>query len=97
MAQLGIELVAIDEETRGQFNIEVPQGGVVIGSVRPGSPAARNGLEAGDVILRVGKNIVRSPTEVATQIARAQADSRHAIVLLITRKGSNWYVPLNLV
>jgi serine protease Do len=35
--------------------------GAVIGSVTPGSPAAKAGLEVGDVILREGTRVIRNP------------------------------------
>lgn len=50
---LGIELVDLTPELREHFGA-AREAGVMVGRVEPGSPAARAGLEVGDVVTLVG-------------------------------------------
>jgi serine protease Do len=87
---VGLELQPLPPQARGTYGSE---GGVLIASVTPGSLADLSGLEAGDVILRVGNQVVSSPAEVTARIRAAQA-SHGAVALLVMRQGNTAYVPL---
>lgn len=87
---VGLELEQLPPEARGLYG---NQGGVLIASVTPGSVADQSGLEAGDVILRVGDHAVNSPADVTSRIHAAQA-SHGAVALLVMRQDSTAYVPL---
>ena len=45
-----------------------PGGGVIVGSVAPGGPGDRAGIQAGDVILAAGNQSVNSPADVESVI-----------------------------
>src|SRR5437868_6456921 len=45
-----------------------PGGGVIVGSVVPGGPGDRAGIEPGDVIMAVGNQPVSSPGDVESVI-----------------------------
>lgn len=60
---LGLEFQEIEPALRQVLDLPTPNGGVLIGRVQPGSPAARAGVRRGDVI--VGINGRRAPTAVA--------------------------------
>jgi len=58
--RLGVNVQPVDQAMAESFGLEGPRGALV-GSVQKGSPAARAGLEPGDVILKYdGKAIERS-------------------------------------
>ena len=50
-----------------------PNGGVLIGDVVPGSPAATAGLQPGDVITQIGNRPVTAPSDVESTIAGMHA------------------------
>jgi serine protease Do len=54
---IGVQL----RQTRSNNTRDVIAQGAVIGSVTPGSPADKAGLEVGDVILREGNRTIRNP------------------------------------
>ena len=77
-----------------------PQGepgkaGVTIAGVAPGSPAARNGLRPGDVIVRAGSRTVNRPGEVADAV-RAAASGDKPVLLLVERGDRRRYVAIDL-
>ena len=51
---LGIGLQEMDADLRKHFGSGVAAGGVLVNSVEPNSPAAKSGLQRGDVIGRIG-------------------------------------------
>ncbi|WP_185984233.1 DegQ family serine endoprotease [Aureimonas mangrovi] len=58
--------------------------GIVVESILPGSPAARNGLRQGDMIVTVN----RSPVSSLAELRRAIAGQRPALALEIIRNGA---------
>lgn len=66
--------------------------GVLVLNAREGTPAARAGLRAGDVIVRVGDTAVRSIAELRRTIGRAPDG---AIALGVLRRGQSVTVTLN--
>ena len=69
--------------------------GVKIAEVAPGSPAARNGLRPGDVILRAGDRTVDRPDEVAGAVRSAASDDK-PVLLLVERGDHRRYVAIDL-
>ncbi len=80
---LGMELSAINAETRRRFNLKDGQKGVVINRVDPDSNAATKRLTAGDVIVEVGQEPVNSPAEVAERIEKLKKENRRSALLLV--------------
>ncbi|HTW34825.1 MAG TPA: Do family serine endopeptidase [Rhizomicrobium sp.] len=90
---VGLELQPVPADERDQYDI---QGGAVVAGVTPGSRADQSGLQAGDVILRVGDHKVNSPGDAASQIHSAEASHRPSVALLVMRNGTTSYLPLQL-
>ena len=65
-------------------------GGVRVAEVDPSGPAAKAGVRPGDVILRVDRRTVTSPSELADAVKAAPADRE--VVLLVQRGNSNLWV-----
>jgi serine protease Do len=70
--------------------------GAVVAQVQPGSVAATQGLQPGDVILRAGDRTVSRPGDVAEAIGAARRSGRPAIALQIERNGGRAFVALPL-
>jgi hypothetical protein len=67
-ARLGVMVMAMTPELRQSMG--APQGrGVLVAKVEPGSAAARAGIRAGDVLVRVGSTPVRSRGDVVQALA----------------------------
>jgi membrane-associated protease RseP (regulator of RpoE activity) len=81
--RLGVMVMGLTPELRQFFGVPNDRG-VLIAKVEPSSPAARAGLQAGDVLVRVGRQPARSASDVVQALA-AQAGGR--IRLVISRRG----------
>jgi S1-C subfamily serine protease len=64
----------------GDDAVERPRGGARVAVVMPGSPAAKGGLEAGDVVTHVGDTAVggRADAIAAVRALRPRTPSRSA-------------------
>ncbi len=58
-----------------------PENGVLLSGARPGSPADKAGIKAGDVIVRFGKYEVRSMNEYAFALRKHQDGDKVAVVI----------------
>jgi serine protease Do len=89
--RLGLELAPLGADTAGGKN-----GGAVVAGVAPDSPAARSGIEPGDVVLAVGAHKVTSLAQTSAQIQAAEAANHRALLLLVRRGETTAYVPVEL-
>ncbi len=89
---LGIRMVTLNEQTKAnlaqQTDLTIPEGnGVLVVEVMPNSPAARAGLQPGDVLLKVGDTVVEEAQDVQTQVEATQVGEDLAVEF--TRDGRN--------
>ena len=71
-AYLGVELVNLNEPLRAHFG--VPEGsGVLVSNVVDDSPAARAGVQVGDIVTRFDGEDVTSSRKLTTMVRRAEA------------------------
>lgn len=71
-AYLGVELVNLNEPLRTHFG--VPEGsGVLVSNVVDDSPAARGGVQVGDIITRFDGEDVTSSRKLTTMVRKAEA------------------------
>jgi len=89
---LGLSLARITPNARQQFDIPESVKGVVVTDVDADSPAAAQGIQAGDVIEQVAQKEVTTPGEVKTLTAAAREAHRNAVLLLVNRQGNELYV-----
>ena len=89
---LGVTLSALDKDIRAQLGLDETTTGVLITEVTKGSPAAREGLRPGDLILRVGNGAVSTPDEVSTALREAETAKRERVLMLISRNGNERFV-----
>tara|TARA_Y100001934_G_scaffold123681_1_gene150838 strand:+ start:1679 stop:2587 length:909 start_codon:yes stop_codon:yes gene_type:complete len=89
--RLGLRLSPLDEEARTALGHQGD--GVLVEEVMPSSPAARKGLEAGDIILKVGNATVTSPEDVIEEVKKMKSKEK-PVLLLVQRKDNQRYVAL---
>jgi serine protease Do len=92
---IGLTLAPLTPAARQSLGIANEVTGVLVAGVQAGSSAADQGLQAGDVIVKVGAVAVDSPAAAAGAFEKA-AGSEHAILILIDRQGSDMFVALKL-
>jgi serine protease Do len=93
---LGLTLASLTPDLRQQFGIDEAVNGVVVTSVADEGPAAKQGLQPGDVIEQVGSAPVATPEQVASLAKAAQAEKRNAVLLLVNRQGDEMFVALKM-
>ncbi|PTB18581.1 peptidase [Trinickia symbiotica] len=72
--RLGVAVQSVDQTLANSFGLSKPAGALV-SSVDPGGPAAKAGLQAGDVILAVNGQSVDDSTDLPAQIAAMKPGS----------------------
>ena len=90
-AILNLQVAALTPEQREEVGIK--SGGVLVMEVGSG-PAARAGVRAGDIIIRLGDKVVGSPDELAG-IARNLPKGK-PVPLLIQRDEARLFLPLTI-
>ncbi|MCC7273887.1 MAG: DegQ family serine endoprotease [Alphaproteobacteria bacterium] len=93
---LGLSLSSLSGELKQKFSIGDDVNGVVVTGVSANSPAAEKGVRAGDVILEVGQEEVKSPADVAAKVEEARRANRKSLLLLIDRQGDLRFVALRI-
>ncbi|MEI9888538.1 MAG: DegQ family serine endoprotease [Rhizomicrobium sp.] len=93
---LGLSLGPLDGAARSQFHIAGNVQGVLVTDVAADSPAGDKNIRAGDVIMQVQGNAVRTPQEVSGNIAFARKAGKRVVAVLINRGGEMTYVAIKL-
>jgi serine protease Do len=94
---MGLGLSSLTPEARRAYNLGEDVAGVVITKVDPDSDAADKGLQPGDVVLRVGNRIVRTPTDFQTGVAEAKKGGRSSVLLLVAHsQGGTGFVAIDI-
>lgn len=93
---LGMEIRPLVPNLAKQFGLEEDREGLVVTRVEPDGPADRGGVQAGDILLNVGRETVATVDQVADLLKEAQARDARAVVLRIEREGDPRYLALQL-
>jgi serine protease Do len=93
---MGLGLTALTPDARRAYNLGSGVEGVVITKVDPSSDAADKGLQAGDVVLKVGSRAVHTPQDVKDGVAEAQKGGRKSVLLLVASQGRSQYVAVDI-
>ena len=96
LAAAGLALADIDPMARKRFAIADDVSGALIVGVAPGSTAAGQRLRAGDVIRRVGTQVVATAGEAIAAADELRKNDRAVAALLISRDDSDRFVALDL-
>jgi serine protease Do len=90
----GLALAPLNDEARQRFGVADDTHGVLIVGVQDGSAAARDGLQPGDVVEKIGAEKVTTPAQVKRDIDRQMHAGKKTVLLLINRQGNSLYVAL---
>ena len=85
-AYLGVGIQPVTPELAKELKVK-PRGGVIVTDVYPDTPAAKSGLQSGDVIIRFGKKMVSTPQ--ALQLAVERSTFGEELMIEIVRRGKN--------
>jgi len=88
-----LRVQALDQSTMNQLNLPAKTTGVLINHVEGGSPAEAAGLQRGDVIQEVNREVVKSLDDYQKISAKIKKDEM--VVLLLSRQGNNLFVAVN--
>ena len=80
-AYLGVAIRPVSQEDSEQFKVKV-HNGVMVGEVRDNTPAAKAGVQPGDVILQFAGQAVNNPRELQNLVERSPIGSSQSMVLL---------------
>jgi serine protease Do len=94
--QLGLSLAPLTAEMRQRHGLTDDIEGALVAQVVPGSPAARKGLRAGDVIAMVGQKPVTGPDDVVRGVEEARKAERSSVLLKVVRGTQSRYLALKL-
>ena len=90
--KLGVYLAELTPETRQKFRIGQETEGVLVAAVQQGSPAAKAGITAGQVIHMVGQETVHTPQDVITRVQQAAAEDKSSVLLMLVHEGQQRFV-----
>lgn len=96
LAPLGIRVVPLTDELRGQFNLSADVKGLVVTSIDDNADAARKGLSEGDVIVEMNQTAVRTLDEAKKAIETARTTKKSSILLLVNRQGDIQFIAVKL-
>ena len=87
---LGLTLETLTDQRKAELGLDPRVEGALVTAVAPNSPAARQGLQPGDVIMSVNRNPTRSAEEAAANLSRNGRS-----LVLVHRGGRNYFVAIS--
>ena len=95
-SRLGIAMSQITPQLRNHYHLDKDVQGVLVTDVDDDGPAGMQNIEAGDVIVEVAQDAVKTPAEVAAKLDAAVKSARSMVLLLVSRDGDFSYIAVNL-
>jgi serine protease Do len=93
---LGLSLANLTPELRERFSLAEDSAGVVVVDVAGDSAASEKGMRAGDVIVEVAQEEVKTPAQITAKIDDAKKAGRKSVLLLVDRQGDLRFVALKI-
>ena len=90
ISSIGIQVANIVPELINQYHLNKDVSGVVVTGVNPNGVAASVGIQAGDVIMKVNRQEIKSVEEFDQQISRVKAGEN--LLLFLRRGAANLFV-----
>jgi serine protease Do len=91
---VGMSLAKVTAELRRELELSEDTKGVVVVDVDDESPAAKRGIQAGDVVAAIGREAVTTPEQVVEKVEAAKKAGRKLVLVRIERDGAAQFVPL---
>lgn len=93
---LGVIIQDVDKNLANSFGLDKPKG-ALINDVDPTGPAAKSGLEAGDVIIKFNGVAVNSSTDLPYLVGRTIPDTKVPVVVMRKGKEKNLSVLVGML
>jgi serine protease Do len=93
---LGAALAPLSDMARAKFGLAKDVEGVVVADLAEDSPLLEQGIQPGDVIVKVGDASVTNPAEIERAAERVKASDKPVLLMLINRDGRDRFVAVNL-
>lgn len=93
---LGATLAPLDAASRQHFDLKQDVEGVVVADLADNSPLLDQGIQPGDVIVKVGGELVKNPAEIEQVAEKVKASDKPVLLMLINRDGRDRFVAVNL-
>ena len=90
--KIGVYLSELTPKAREHYRIGKDTEGVLVARVQQGSPAAKAGIVAGQVINMVGQQTVTSPEEVISGVKQAAAEEKPSVLLMVEHNGLQRFI-----
>ncbi|HEX3498077.1 MAG TPA: DegQ family serine endoprotease [Stellaceae bacterium] len=90
----GMSLAKVTPELRRDLELPEDTKGVVVVDVDEGGPAAKRGVQAGDVVAAIGRDAVATPEQVTEKVEAARKAGRKLVLVKIERDGAAQFVAL---
>ena len=95
--KMGLSVVSLTPETRARFGISDELQGVVVVAINHQNEVARQALQEGDVIVRIGAKMVSAPDDLSSEVQSAVKAERDSVLLLVGRHKTTFFVAIPLV
>jgi len=92
---VGMTFSSITDEARKTFSLAKDAEGVVVVNVKEDSEAYEKGMRAGDLIVEIAQEAVKSPSDLVDRFKAASEAGRRSILLLVRREGQPRFVALS--
>ena len=89
----GLDVGPLSEERKKQLSLPEDVAGVVVNEVKPGSAVEAAGLQQGDIIQEVNREVVNSLADY--QRIASMIEKKELVVLFLNRRGNNLFVAVN--
>ena len=96
VATLGLSVANLSPELRERYGLSDDTSGVVVTDVAADGPAAEKGMRAGDVIVELAQEEVKSTAEISAKLDAAKKDGRKSVLLLVDRQGDLRFYALKI-
>jgi serine protease Do len=90
----GMSLAKVTPELRRDLELPEDTKGVVVVDIDDSGPAAKRGVQAGDVVAAVGRDAVTAPEQVVEKVEAARKAGRKLVLVKIERDGAAQFVAL---
>jgi serine protease Do len=93
---LGLSLANLTPELRDRFGLAADINGVVITDIDNGGPSADKGMKAGDVVVEVAQDDVKTTDQILGKVDEAKKAGRKSVLLLVDRQGDLRFVAVKI-
>jgi serine protease Do len=93
---LGLSLANVTPELRQRFGLADDVNGVVITDIDNGGPAADKGMKAGDIVVEVAQDDVKTTDQILSKLDEAKKAGRKSVLLLVDRQGDLRFVAVKI-